>query len=1073
MKQITKFKRLLSGVLSAVMTVSAIPIVSANADESTELYPYTMFASSSDDGAITVNAGNFCVNGNIATNGTIVSSGNMNVNGTRTENADESMIFIFDKIDNQYFSATNVDEYDEDYTLDELNININVPTEVQGEATLTGNININNALKVLEDVNLYGEVKNTNDSVIFSKYGDIVIDSQNVNLNGLVYAPFGSVMINAQNLNLNNVVIIAESIALTCPNVNANNSSNVSSFVGTASDPLDIPYDEWQYMKDENENDFPDFFESLDNWRLLKDTDEDQLPDCVEQFLGSNSALVDTDGDMLDDFYEVFITGTDPAQSDTDSNDISDGSEDLDSDGLNNFEEKSIGTHPLHLDTDGDGLSDDEEIYLFDTNPLIVDTDSDGLTDGDEVSVFETNPLLPDTNGDGILDGDEKRLQNYSYIVDSENCAISRIDVAIDATGNIQHNLNVESVMNIDLMSTNVVGLIGEPFDFNCISDFTSATITFSVDVSKLGKTKFENLIFLWHDEINHVYRELQTNYDTQNYALSTTVNHFSKYMIVDKELWYKAWAEDLYKTDDESCGNNTVLVVDCSGSMYYNDPLIDGTCGRIEAAKGFINVSGSNDYIAIVAEDSQAKLLCDFVKSDETDKLNQAIKKIYSTGGNNFISSLNMSVDMLNELNNGNTKNIIFMSDGGSSINNETLDYINNSNVNVITIGYGEHSNDTLLKQIATSEDNFFKAIDSTELIELYSKLGVMKNLDMTDSDGDGLADIFEIAGMRLENGDIINTDPLDKDSDKDNLEDGVEIVPDYKFLSGSGIPSTILDGTKSIYFIMNSDPNKIEGQISDYGIVKYKDYYYCINVPDHLGTYWNAVWEEVDTKEYSDFDWTLLSFFAGVELEDPRSAPILAGGKRLDVPIIYPVKYVPKVGVAGLFAGLLCNSSNIGESFRVRFCFEKSGNMRRVTIDAGSSSIYSLYQQYATDTPVSAFLSNGGSVFGQAMISNSASKQYEELTGNKTSFLDTYDYEITVDSRHQRYYSSYLWVNSDGTLMEKTILYPNDCVVIGKREYLNTVFTPLIQIGLSNESIAANSKYQNLFKEYLSESN
>lgn len=133
------YKRLLSGVLSAVMTLSAVPIVSPKAEESTEPYPYTMFAASSEDGAITVNAGNFCVNGNIATNGTIVSSGNTNINGTKTEDADESMIFIFDKIDTQYFSVPNVEEHEEDYALDELNININVPTEVQGEATLTGN----------------------------------------------------------------------------------------------------------------------------------------------------------------------------------------------------------------------------------------------------------------------------------------------------------------------------------------------------------------------------------------------------------------------------------------------------------------------------------------------------------------------------------------------------------------------------------------------------------------------------------------------------------------------------------------------------------------------------------------------------------------------------------------------------------------------------------------------------------------------------------------------------------------------------------------------------------------------
>ncbi|MDE5937247.1 MAG: hypothetical protein K2G83_07565, partial [Ruminococcus sp.] len=348
MKQKTKFNRLFSGVLSAVMTISAVPVVSVNAEESTEPYQYTMFAASTDDGAITINADNFSVNGNVATNGTIVSSGNININGTRSESAEESMIFIFDKIDNKYFSTSNVDEHNEDYILDEMNININVPTEIQGEATLTGNINVNTAFKALKDVNLYGEVKNTNDSVIFSKYGDISIDSPNVNLNGLVYAPFGSVNITAQNLNLNNVVIIAESIVLTCPNVNANNSSNASNFVGNASEPLDIPYDEWQYMEDENENDFPDFFEDFNNWSKLKDSDGDRLPDCVEQYFGTDAALADTDGDMLDDYYEIFITKTNPLKLDSDDNGISDGDEDFDQDGLSNFIEYTIGTHPYY-----------------------------------------------------------------------------------------------------------------------------------------------------------------------------------------------------------------------------------------------------------------------------------------------------------------------------------------------------------------------------------------------------------------------------------------------------------------------------------------------------------------------------------------------------------------------------------------------------------------------------------------------------------------------------------------------------------------------------------------------------
>lgn len=66
------------------MSVSVMPIVSVNAERNTEPYPYTMYAASSDEGAITVNAGNLCINGNVATNGTIVSSGNINDTTFRT-----------------------------------------------------------------------------------------------------------------------------------------------------------------------------------------------------------------------------------------------------------------------------------------------------------------------------------------------------------------------------------------------------------------------------------------------------------------------------------------------------------------------------------------------------------------------------------------------------------------------------------------------------------------------------------------------------------------------------------------------------------------------------------------------------------------------------------------------------------------------------------------------------------------------------------------------------------------------------------------------------------------------------
>ena len=698
----------MSVVISAATIAGFIPHIPAKAEESgSQPYPYTLFASSSEDGAITVNAGNFCVNGNVATNGTIVSSGNININGTRTEQATESMIYILDKIDTRYFSGSNIDEHEDDYSLEELNINISNPTEVHGEATLTGNININSALKALEDVNLYGEVKNTNDSVIFSKYGDIVIDSQNVNLNGLVYAPFGNVTVNAQNLNLNNVVIIAQSIVLTCPNVNANNSSSMSSFVGSESELLDIPYDEWEYMKDENKNGFPDFFEDSNNWSLLKDLDGDKLPDCVEVFIGSEPTNVDTDNDGIDDYYEVFVLFTDPTLEDSDENGISDYDEDFDEDLLINGQEYLLKTDPWNNDSDYDDISDGDEVNMHHTDPMNKDTDNDKLEDSDEF-LFNTDPNNPDTNGNGILDGDEKFPQTFTYTVNNEDCAVEEVIVSMNGTGNIQKNTSVESIMNKDMICSDVVGLVGDPFEIETESKFDNATLSFKINRSKLGDTDFNDLMFLWYDEENYEFVELETFYDDTNSIVSINTTHFSRYMVVDKNKWFEAWTQTFNYNPAKNGAYgaptykyNTVMAIDCSGSMEsydqiktnnvssFSDSLYHAkTCHRIEAAESFVYNMNSVDKAAIVLFTNTASIEAQM--TDNANELFLAAQKITNSGGTSFYAALTKSYDAFEEssLYSNNTYNrIILLSDGQDGDYSATIQLLNSI--------YGKNSTD------------------------------------------------------------------------------------------------------------------------------------------------------------------------------------------------------------------------------------------------------------------------------------------------------------------------------------------------------------------------------------------
>lgn len=833
----TKLKRILSSAVASAMALTMLPSLSAFAEDEAK-YPYTMFAASELEGAITINASNVSVNGSIATNGTVITANEYpNINGARKENASEEMIYIFEKLDSKYFSAKNMDEYNEDYILEEMNININKSLEVKGEIDLTGNLNLNTGMKALEDINLRGEVKNTNNSVIFSKYGDIVIDSMNANLNGLIYAPFGNVEITAQNLNLNNIVIIAQTITINCPNMNANYDNNMAQFVGNTSEPLHIPYDEWQYMKDENENDIPDFFEDMNNWAKLRDTDGDGLPDCVEQYIGSDSFLTDTDGDGLDDYYEVLVLYTNPTKLDSDANEINDGDEDFDADGLNNIDEYNCKTNPYNPDSDDDELKDGDEVHVYITKPLVPDTDNDGLKDADEI-YLGTDPLIPDTNGNGILDGDEKFSQEYVHKVESKDCAVSEVIVSMEGTGNLQSTTTVDSMMNKDKICSEVVGLVGEPFEINTSSKFNTATISFKIDQSKLGNTKFDDLMFIWYDEENNDFIELDTIYDIDKSIVSVNTTHFSRYMIVDKYTWFEAWAVEFnynpgaHQPGAPTIRYNTVLAIDCSGSMSTWDPISSNpvnspsdakyakTCQRIKAGNEFVRNINKNDKVAVVLFESSARIVASMTNNNETLLL--ALQKVTNGGGTSFNAAINTSLNAFDSKDIGaiNTNNrIILLSDGESSVSNDVLKSSKDKNIKIYTVGLGSGSGDATLNKISKETGGqFFKALTADDLIDIYAEIGFGDDFDKTDTDGDGLYDTVETAGIRLQNGSIIYTDPTNPDTDGDGLMDGKEIDP-KPIHSNKTIHHA--DGSvvlaRGYFFKMESDP-RYKDTDSDY---------------------------------------------------------------------------------------------------------------------------------------------------------------------------------------------------------------------------------------------------------------
>lgn len=435
------------------------------------------------------------MNGNMHTNKNAdISYLNGNINGQiTTENDIEKRVkhvYSDQKIMETYFTE-NCDLHEEEYVYSDMNIHINNPLFCYNNITLDGNVSLNSNLGTLMNLNITGEVKNANTSVVYSKYGDITIENDScANINGLIYVPLGTLTINSPNINLNGV-IIADKIVINGSSVNINYKDDIASFIGNTSEAYD--FSGLEYLPED--------------W--LGDTDEDELFDIYEKVIDTDPLNPDTDGDGLPDGYEVLTLNTDPLEVDTDENGISDADEDFDSDNLSNLGEYQNKTEPFNPDTDDDGFLDGDEVNTYNTDPLNPDTDDDGLLDGEESydgSIYAKygvyfDPLNPDTNGNGILDGDEIFGQSKKQEVETHDEAITEIKVDMDTNGSLERNLTIESMYNVDAMSTNVYAMIGEPFNFTSATDFESATITFKVDKSKLGDTLFDNLIILWYNK--------------------------------------------------------------------------------------------------------------------------------------------------------------------------------------------------------------------------------------------------------------------------------------------------------------------------------------------------------------------------------------------------------------------------------------------------------------------------------------------------------------------------------------------------------------------------------------------
>lgn len=530
------------------------------------------------------------------------------------------------------------------------------------------------------------------------------------------------------------------------------------------------------------------------------DSDGDGINDLEEIKYDMNIYSNDTDSDGLPDKFELFDCGTSPIDEDTDDDGVKDIAEDVDEDGLMNLEEYNYCTAPGVKDTDMDGINDYEEVYVYNTNPLVKDTDDDKLSDYDEV-VLGFNPLLEDTDNDGIIDCNEEVEQILEKnIYQYDNSAVQTVTVSMKSKGNIENTVCITNMYDIDKFSSNVVGLVGVPVEISCNSEFDSAKISFKYNKEALGKTKEEDLAIMWYDEANNWYQILDNDsvidFETQTVTYETT--HFSQYMLVDKKIWYDAWKDNLdYRSGgDNKSSYNFAFVVDVSGSMY-GAPINTAKKALIQ----FADLLSIDDDACLIEFESYATLISGFGSKKQV--IIDSINNLQASGGTNVNAGLIKAIEQYPVFNNTNDNIIVLICDGDVNYYEDTVQMAINKNISIYTINVGNKNSDTYLKKIAEKtggEYYYCKSVEDIETVCGIIQNKTIDNIDKTDTDGDGLFDIYETVGIKLSNGRITYSDPQCIDTDNDNLTDFEEIGYIYNI----EIPS-IPNGTNYINNIQN----------------------------------------------------------------------------------------------------------------------------------------------------------------------------------------------------------------------------------------------------------------------------
>ncbi|MCR4938183.1 MAG: cellulose binding domain-containing protein [Lachnospiraceae bacterium] len=532
----------------------------------------------------------------------------------------------------------------------------------------------------------------------------------------------------------------------------------------------------------------------------MTDTDGDGLMDYAEKFYNTDPEKADTDGDTFGDLEEIFVMFLDPVKTDTDDDGIPDPDDDNDEDGLTVSEEYAYGISDMYKDTDGDGLDDGYEVKVSFTDPAKYDTDDDGMDDDTEIKL-KLDPLKKDSDGDGIEDGSEMISQTMSESISEDSC-VRNVSVSLSCSGNIADKCYITTEYGIKDIVKASAGLVGVPVNIDVNTPFNTAEIVFTYDDTKLGTVSESSLCMARYNDKDKSFELLEDSVtDTEANTVSFVTTHFSDYFLVDKNIWLSAMGQKIdYMTYDVKVKENYDFIVFIDYTVSAKDLAVEqdiaaGVIDQMQPGDRLLFLYLKND--TVYQKTSGGSRIWSTTKQGAMNNIDPNDIWTYFRGGGlsptgGYNACIEQALRAVNYIGEKQNKQLIYLIYPGTKYDQKLTDNytLMNDNTQIIKnkgdvvngISIYDNVSTILNKYVAMtggrqykgSNAEIFNAI-STDLSGRLEKSEPY--IDTTDSDGDGLYDVYETRGMKTPNGRIVYTDPNSQDSDNDGIGDRKEM--------------------------------------------------------------------------------------------------------------------------------------------------------------------------------------------------------------------------------------------------------------------------------------------------------